>query len=57
MDNTKIRICNNCQAKHIAHEFQDNTYGKYKRVFNVNFEKEIGYCSVCGAQVRVSKEK
>ena len=47
MANCEIKYCANCAQNHLEHEFQDATYGKFKRVFNVNEKTGIGCCTVC----------
>ena len=44
---TEIRKCN-CN-----HAFQDKTYGKGMRVFNLDFKKINGSCTVCGIKVKL----
>lgn len=48
MDNVKIKYCSNCYSEKKEHEYQDNMYGKYKRVFNLNTDTGVGCCTVCG---------
>lgn len=46
MASYEVKHCANCEQHGITHEFQDNTYGKYNRVFNVS-EKGNMSCTVC----------
>jgi len=50
--NTEILKCKNCENKNIKHEFQDQRYGKYFRLFNTGPSVEGGTgkikCTVCG---------
>lgn len=50
--NTQILNCKNCETKKIKHDFQDQRYGKYIRVFNTGPSVEGGTerikCTVCG---------
>lgn len=55
MANTEIKHCNNCAANKITHEFQDNIYGKYKRVFNINENTGVGTCTVCNGGKKIKK--
>ena len=45
-ENTIIKRCGYCAHNNITHEFQDQTYGKFMRVHNVN-EKGGANCTVC----------
>ena len=49
MANTEIKYCASCAANNITHEFQDNTYGKFKRVFNVNEKTGSCSCTICNS--------
>lgn len=42
MANTEIKYCNSYAQNNIVHEFQDTTYGKFKRVFNINEKTGMG---------------
>lgn len=55
MANTEIKYCSNCSANKIEHEFQDNTYGKYRRVFNINEKTGVGNCTVCSSGKKIKK--
>jgi hypothetical protein len=44
---TEVKKCN-CK-----HEFQDKTYGTGMRVFNLDFKKINGTCTVCGTKVKL----
>lgn len=55
MANTEIKYCNSCAQNNIVHEFQDTTYGKFKRVFNINEKTGIGVCIVCNNDKKVKK--
>lgn len=46
MASYEVKHCTNCEQHGIIHEFQDRTYGKYNRVFNVS-EKSGMSCTVC----------
>lgn len=48
MENTVIQYCPSCAHNEIKHNFQDIKYGRFVRVFNVNIEKDIATCTVCG---------
>lgn len=45
---TEIKYCKNCGENRITHEFQDEKYGKYNRVFNVGEKSGTSTCTVCG---------
>lgn len=49
MANTEIKYCTNCAQNNIEHKFQDVTYGKFKRVFNINEKTGVGNCTVCNS--------
>lgn len=55
MANTEIKYCASCSANNIEHEFQDTTYGKYKRVFNVNEKTGVGTCTICNSGKKIKK--
>lgn len=55
MANTEIKYCASCAQGHIEHEFQDNTYGKFKRVFNVNEKTGVGTCTICNSGKKIKK--
>lgn len=55
MANTEIKYCANCAQNHIEHEFQDRTYGKFKRVFNINEQTGSATCTVCSGNKKVKK--
>lgn len=46
MANTEIKYCNICAKYNIVHKFQDTTYGKFKRVFNINEKTGVGTCTI-----------
>lgn len=52
---TEIKYCKNCADNHINHEFQDKTYGKYNRVFNVSEKTGTSTCTVCASGKKVKK--
>lgn len=55
MDNTEIKYCSSCASNKIEHEFQDTTYGKYRRVFNINEQTGMGTCTVCANGKKIKK--
>lgn len=44
---TVIKSCPNCKANNITHDFQDKTYGKFNRVFNISEKTGSEVCTVC----------
>ncbi|MCB1711963.1 MAG: hypothetical protein KDH96_05670 [Candidatus Riesia sp.] len=42
-----------CTCKHV---YQDEVYGKNKRVYNVGFNKKTSVCTVCSKE-HVSRDK
>ena len=46
MGSTSIKRCGYCASHNITHEYQDNEYGKFNRVHNLN-EKGGATCTVC----------
>lgn len=48
MANVDIKYCTFCASNKINHEFQDKTYGRFNRVFNINEETGACRCTVCG---------
>lgn len=55
MTNTEIKYCNSCAQNNIVHKFQDTTYGKFKRVFNINEKTGVGTCTICNNDKKVKK--
>ena len=55
MANTEEKFCSNCSANKIEHDFQDATYGKFKRVFNVNEKTGTKTCTVCNSGKKLKK--
>lgn len=55
MANTEIKHCANCAQNNIEHEFQDTTYGKFRRVFNVNEKTGLGSCTICNGGKKIKK--
>lgn len=55
MANCEIKYCANCAQNHLEHEFQDTTYGKFKRVFNINEKTGTGCCTVCNSGKKIKK--
>lgn len=55
MANTIIKYCSNCATNKIDHEFQDNVYGKYKRVFNLSEKTGTCTCTVCAGGKKLKK--
>lgn len=51
MSGTKIIKCK-CD-----HKFQDYTYGKSNRLFNVNEKQTEAKCSVCNSKLTIKQEK
>lgn len=47
---TTTKFCSNCSSKNITHEFQDKTYGKFMRIFNVSEDQKKMTCTVCGTK-------
>lgn len=45
---TETKYCKNCADKHITHTFQDQLYGKFIRLFNINEKTGTTVCTVCG---------
>lgn len=37
---TNTKFCPNCSSKNITHDFQDKTYGKFMRIFNVSEDQK-----------------
>lgn len=44
----KVAYCTNCAHSNIEHDFQDQTYGKFNRAFNISDKTGIAVCTVCG---------
>jgi len=51
MSGTKILKCK------CIHPFQDNTYDKGNRVFNINEKETEANCTVCGSKITIKSEK
>ena len=48
--NKNSTVISNCTCKH---EYQDNRYGKGKRVFNIKTTNNGATCTVCGTSKTV----
>ena len=46
---TKTKFCSSCSHSNHIHDFQDKTYGKFTRVFNVDDKTGTEVCTVCGS--------
>ncbi|MEG0773613.1 MAG: hypothetical protein RR409_09805 [Clostridium sp.] len=55
MANSEIKYCTNCSVNNIEHKFQDITYGKFKRVFNINEKTGTSTCTVCCSGKKTKK--
>lgn len=55
MANTEIKYCANCAQNNIEHDFQDTTYGKFRRVFNVNEKTGSSSCTICNGGKKIKK--
>jgi hypothetical protein len=51
MSGVDVKKCS-CSGSPAA-EFQDKQYGKGMRVFNLDFKKINGTCTVCGTKVKL----
>ena len=54
---TEIKRCGYCESNKIEHEFQDNKYGKYIRVFNLKESGKGSSCTVCNGGLKSKKLK
>lgn len=43
---TEIKFCKNCADNKITHEFQDEKYGKFIRVFNIGEKSGTSTCTI-----------
>lgn len=48
---TNTKFCPNCSSKNITHDFQDKTYGKFMRIFNLSGDEKKMTCTVCGTKI------
>ena len=44
---TEIKRCAYCENNKISHDYQDQKYGKYMRVFNLKDGAKGSSCTVC----------
>lgn len=52
---TEIKTCNNCRHNKITHDFQDEKYGKFVRVFNLKDAGKGSTCTVCNNGIAKKK--
>lgn len=52
---TEIKFCKNCADNKITHEFQDEKYGKFIRVFNIGEKSGTSTCTICNGNKKAKK--